>query len=622
MESKTQTNLQTTDRRRRILSVSIGLLCLLLFPALSFFLFEYVSGNPFLIPFWYIKWNIIWICLLYWILFALSGSSRAAIPAASALLFLISAAEAFVMEFRGFPIRIWDILSLKTALSVAGNYTFRISRQMAVSGVTLILANLLAWFFPIRLGNLKKRLAGLLGVSVLSVGAASYFYLYLVPHYHYGINMWDANETYRNYGYIFSTAVSIQYMFSRAPEGYSESRLQEIEEELADSEAPSVQYGDIQPVNLICIMNESLSDLHVAGDFTTNEDYFPFIHSMNENTVKGSLYVPVFGATTANTEYEFLTGDSMHIFPSGIVPFQIYVRNNMTSLVSTLKAQGYTAIGMHPYPGNNWNREEVYRFLGFDRFLDLSFYDSSDLLRNYVSDRSDYERLIDMVNAKTDPSDRLFIFNVTMQNHGGYGEASSNFNETIRLTGDLAGKYRQTDQFLSLMKESDEAFEYLIDYFSRCSQPTMIVMFGDHQPSVENDFYDDIPADPEKERTDEERLIWYQTPFIIWTNYPLPSRSSVRLSSIFLSSLILDRANLSKTPYQQYLLDMMQTLPVVNPIGCMDSDGEFHTWDSLEQADSPYHRLIMDYEYMAYNHALDSGTYTPLFTLRQNDQTP
>ena len=67
--------------------------------------------------------------------------------------------------------------------------------------------------------------------------------------------------------------------------------------------------------HIICIMNESLSDLSVDGKFTTNTEYFPFLNSLTENTVKGKLCMPVFGAMTSNSEFEFLIGDSMYLMP-------------------------------------------------------------------------------------------------------------------------------------------------------------------------------------------------------------------------------------------------------------------------------------------------------------------
>ena len=122
---------------------------------------------------------------------------------------------------------------------------------------------------------------------------------------------------------------------------------------------------------------------------------------------------------------------------------------------------------------------------------------------------------------------------MTMQNHGGYEETYDNFAQEVHLTGEMEGKYPKTDQYLSLMKKSDEALEYLLDYFSQCEEPTMIVVFGDHQPSVEDEFYDEIAGVPSSQVPTPERLMWYETPFIIWTNYEQPSQDLGRLGAVY-----------------------------------------------------------------------------------------
>ena len=74
--------------------------------------------------------------------------------------------------------------------------------------------------------------------------------------------------------------------------------------------------------NIIVIMNEAFSDPSVLGDFTTNEDYMPFVHSLldgADNTISGHLNVSVKGGNTANTEFEYLTGASMAFLPYGSI---------------------------------------------------------------------------------------------------------------------------------------------------------------------------------------------------------------------------------------------------------------------------------------------------------------
>ncbi len=590
-------------------------------PVLSFLLFEWVTGNLFHLSRPFLVLGILWTAVFYLAAFGIFGNTRFSLPLVSLFFYSLSVAETFVMEFRQNPIMLWDIFSLPTALSVAQNYHFSFSMEMKTAGMVLLNINYLFLFFPLRARGLKQRLAAGIGSFGLLAAYVSVFFRQIVPAWALVINMWAMQESYDTYGYILATAVSAQYLVKKPPRGYSHAHLQELAEKIENGtyfagESISENKG-IRPVNFICIMNESLADLRVAGEFTTNKDYFPFLHGLTENTVKGSLCVPVFGAMTSNTEFEFLTGDSMALFPVNTTAYQFYVRPDTKSLVSTLKAQGYRAVAMHPYPPENWNRDKCYASMGFDAFLSWDDFLGSEVLRYYVSDRGNYQKIIEEVEKKESPSDKLFIFNVTMQNHGGYDEVNESFPHEIYLTGENRGKFPKTDQYLSLMLESDRAFQELTEYFSRVDEPTMLVMFGDHQPGIEEEFYNHIAGRPSGEIPDEEHLIWYQTPLVIWTNYSQPSQDLGKLGAVYLSSYVLERANLSMSPFQRFLGRMSKKLPVIHPIGCYGQDGAYYTWEEARSASCPFSTLVQDYEGMVYNHSLDVQKAEALFSLPQ-----
>lgn len=590
-------------------------------PVLSFLLFEWVTGNLFHLSRPFLVLGILWTAVFYLAAFGIFCNTRFSLPLVSLFFYSLSVAETFVMEFRQNPIMLWDIFSLPTALSVAQNYHFSFSMEMKTAGMVLLNINYLFLFFPLRARGLKQRLAAGIGSFGLLAAYVSVFFRQIVPAWALVINMWAMQESYDTYGYILATAVSAQYLVKKPPRGYSHAHLQELAEKIENGtyfagESISENKG-IRPVNLICIMNESLADLRVAGEFTTNKDYFPFLHGLTENTVKGSLCVPVFGAMTSNTEFEFLTGDSMALFPVNTTAYQFYVRPDTKSLVSTLKAQGYRAVAMHPYPPENWNRDKCYASMGFDAFLSWDDFLGSEVLRYYVSDRGNYQKIIEEVEKKESPSDKLFIFNVTMQNHGGYDEVNESFPHEIYLTGENRGKFPKTDQYLSLMLESDRAFQELTEYFSRVDEPTMLVMFGDHQPGIEEEFYNHIAGRPSGEIPDEEHLIWYQTPLVIWTNYSQPSQDLGKLGAVYLSSYVLERANLSMSPFQRFLGRMSKKLPVIHPIGCYGQDGAYYTWEEARSASCPFSTLVQDYEGMVYNHSLDVQKSEALFSLPQ-----
>ena len=128
-----------------------GTVCLILVPCVSYVLFEYVTGNLATVPGDMAVWNIAWIYVLYLAVFAVSGTSRAAVPVVSVALLIISMAEAFVVGFRGRPIMLWDVMAFKTAATVAGNYAFVISHEMKVACLAVVLMNAGLWFAPFRL---------------------------------------------------------------------------------------------------------------------------------------------------------------------------------------------------------------------------------------------------------------------------------------------------------------------------------------------------------------------------------------------------------------------------------------------------------------------------------------
>lgn len=634
-----------------------GFLLLFLMPIFSFVAFETITGN--LLWIWEERMllNILWIAAFTMIVFAVSGTSRIAVPVVSLLLFVLASAEAMVEEFRGTPLMIWDLLAVETAMTVAGNYTIELTDEMREMGRLLLWMNVLVMLFPARLRWWKEWLIGGVGFAGAAVGFVCFFYLSIVPKQGFEINMWEMNDTYRHQGYVLSTAISLKYIIKKPPQGYGPARLNEIYERVTGEEAGEAEeagrtgeaggteetgraeetgkaeeFGKerpntpdeqemipenaqeksadraknpVRPVNLICIMNESLSDLRVVGDFATNQEYFPYMNSLRENTVRGNLCIPVFGSGTSNSEFEFLTGDSMALLPSATIAYQFYVKPGTKSFVSTLKAQGYKTVAMHPYPAENWNRDRCYPYLGFDKFVAGDDYAGCETIRNYVSDRADYQRIIELVEQKERPRDKLFVFNVTMQNHGGYEGSYDNFEEEVCLTGSLRGKYPKTDQYLSLMKRSDEAFQGLTGYFENKEEPTMIVMFGDHQPAVEDEFYDEIYGIPSVDVPAGERLMWYETPFLIWTNYEQPAQDMGRLGAVFLSSYVLKLANLELTPFNRFLLEMSAYIPVVHPIGCYEKDGTFYSWEETRTEACPYQRLIRDYECLVYNHSLE-----------------
>ena len=346
-------------------------------------------------------------------------------------------------------------------------------------------------------------------------------------------------------------------------------------------------------------------------------DAMPFLRSLTENTVKGYAYSSVFGGTTANSEYEFLTGNTTAYLPAGTVPYQMYVSDGDPTLVSQMKALGYRAVAAHPYRSSGWNRPAVYEDFGFDEvYFESDFQDRTymrgDASTGYVTDQSNYENLIRLYEEK-EAGEPLFLFNITMQNHSGYQMSWEGLPREVWLTGELEGRFQTVNQYLSLIYQSDRAAEYLVDYFSQVEEPTMILFFGDHQPQVATNFYTDVLGfEPDTALAERKQMV----PFLIWANYDIPEAQGLELSLNYLSALLMDTANLPMTGYQKYLLDLWQTVPVVNTVGVRDAEGAWH--GEHEALPPETEAAVEEYQMLLYNNVFDKNDRVEgFFTLEE-----
>ena len=189
---------------------------------------------------------------------------------------------------------------------------------------------------------------------------------------------------------------------------------------------------------------------------------------------------------------------------------------------------------------------------------------------------------------------------ISMQNHGGYTETCDNFNEQIRTLGT---GYADANQYLSLLHESDKALEYLISYFENVDDPVEIVFFGDHQPSLNTNFYRMLNGKGLSGLTEDELEHLYTVPFFIWTNYESESKNVEITSFNYLSTLALERAGIALPSYNQFLADMMEVVPAINSRGYYSlTDG---CYKHLDEAEGEEAEWISKYAMLQYNNMFD-----------------
>ncbi len=572
-----------------------GVFALFVFPVVTFYLFDGFTHNAFV----EMKaktqlLNIVFFWLLALCLYGVFRRLNVALMVETVFFLVWGTANYYVLEFRGTPIMPWDIYSVKTAASVAGDYSYSLDERAVwiLVGFGILLLLELCCNLQIKKGKWKIRTV-LSAVSLLCM----LLYTGMVQNDTFIRNwgMYDKLFTptvmCKRDGNLVAFLMELEYLVVEKPEGYDAEEIEEYLAEAGEDENANDMMADMgHRPNIIVIMNEAFSDLSAHGEFETNEDYMPFLRSMQEgaeNTRTGTLHVSVLGGNTANTEFEFLTGSSMAFLPQGSVAYQQYVNGEMPSMASYLKEKGYDTIAMHPYYPSGWERDEVYPRLGFNKFIGIGSFKGDDKVRNYYSDEACYERIIGRYEKRG--SQPLFIFNVTMQNHSGYTGEFENFTADVEVEGATS---IALNNYLSLLKISDDALRGLVGYFSEEEEDTIIVFFGDHQPtaSVSRPVLT-LNGKSTNSLTEEEQMQYYEVPYMIWANYDIEEETEGEMSVNFLASEIFELCGFELPPYWQELDEVREEFPIITAMQIQDTKGNRYEAEDVEEKLNFYQQL-------------------------------
>ncbi len=532
---------------------------------------------------------------LFLILFFLSQSLRFTLWFGSVFFFVFGGIQYYVIEFRGSPAVFGDFLDIGAAAAVGGEYSVQPGKKLLTVGVILLLLCFHVLYRGDRCPALgsklrtAERIAAAAAAVLLVVGIANSgsFRKFVKLSYY------TTTREFHRQGTVLAFIRSILDSRIEAPEGYDPALIRE----LADEYVPKAESynaglgGNVQP-NILVIMDESFSNIDVTGKNGLAAEMLPNYLSLKENAVKGNAMVSTIAGGTARCEYEFNTNGTMHFFRQNLSPYVLFGKNMTFALASQMKEQGYYTAALHPYKRNSYARPGTYAAMGFDEYLSEEAFRDPEYLRYYVSDRSAFDKLTEIIKEKEEPA---FLFEVTMQNHGPYQYEGF---EPGLLVGD--GSCPEANEFASVIRETDRALGELIETLRTCEEPTILVLFGDHLPSMPKEFYQSFNGFT-RESPGAERLLYYQTPYVIWANYDIPEADGAVTSLNYLGVELLKLAGSKLTPYQMYLAELKERFPAFSKVGWCDSAGEQHRYGTDPGKESELDTC----RYIIYNELID-----------------
>ena len=418
------------------------------------------------------------------------------------------------------------------------------------------------------------------------------------------------NEYVSSNGLLF--ALFSEYINSKPsiPNGYkpglSNVILSEYMEQPGDANAA--------PDQIYVIMNESFADFSMLGELKFNEDPLENIHGLTGSYAYGMCAASVFGGYTCNSEYEFLTGESMLFIPPSTNPYMTYTMHQHPSIVSDLDVLGYSSIAIHPFYAQEWKRSTVYPQFGFSNFISgetfsddylidqnmdlfdivdgdiLPFGNDLEYLRGFITDAECYRKVLEV--TAEEESDKNFIFLVTVQNHGGYNRLGG--SECEQLTESSA-----INEYFYLEQISDKSFIDFLNQLEDKNEKIVVLMFGDHQPSFgdHQPYIDKEQLLKSRYFSDEKAYAEdYVVPYIFWSNYDVEWNTPDFVSLNYLSAVLKQNCKLPLTQFDQFRLECMEEYPVITYHFCIDANGEYYSW-----RETPKDEILQEYAIIQYD---------------------
>lgn len=438
-----------------------------------------------------------------------------------------------ILHFRVTPFSAVDFTLIKSAISVSSHYLNLFTIAMIIVAIFVVLIGLICLFRKAPVNEqhgYRKIIFSILccltlSVAIIVLHRSSNSVQALSTHYT------NISEAYENYGFAYCFANSILDTGIKKPEDYSKQSVKKITKALKDE-----KNTDKRP-NIIFIQLESFFDVGYEKNLQFSEDPLPVFHSLQKKYSSGLVTVPTVGAGTVNTEFEILTGMRQHDFGVSEYPYKTVLKSKTSESICTdLKKLGYSTHAVHNNEATFYGRNTVFSNIGFDTFCSMEYMNGlTDSPNGWSNDDVLSREIMKTLDSTSGPD---FTMAITVQSHGKYDGIALD-DPTIKVTGAPERKEQAYEYYVNEIHEVDRMIDTLIKELSNRKEETVLVLYGDHLPSL------DIQKD------DLSNANLYQTQYVVWDNMNLKKKTK-NLHAYQLYAEVLDRIQIHEGMITKY----------------------------------------------------------------------
>lgn len=441
-------------------------------------------------------------------------------------------ANAVLLANRVTPLTASDIFNVSDGIAVMGKY-FKIW-QIVLSSIVFLLAVAFLVFLFIKAPKIVEKVKYIrtviaiaviwpLGFGAIALGLSAN----LIAE-----NFGNLRDCYAEYGFVYCFTNSIFNTGISRPDNYSDETINR----LIDNEGDEKKVKD-KP-NIIMIQLESFYNLNTMKNLTFSEEPQPVFNKMLNECASGYFGVPIVGAGTVNTEFEVMTGMNLDDFGPGEYPFKTCLLDNTCeSICFNLKNYGYKTHAIHNNTATFYGRNVVFSNLGYDTFASKETMNITEFTpMEWAKDFCLTDEIMDTLKS-TKKQD--YIYTISVQGHGSY-PTDGDYDYPIKVSGlDDEALTNQFQYYAWQVNEMDQFIGQLVEELKNFDEHTILVMYGDHLPSL------GVTSE------DIENGDVYQTQYFIWSNYKT-NYTDEDIEAYQLQSKILNKLNMTEGNINNY----------------------------------------------------------------------
>lgn len=308
--------------------------------------------------------------------------------------------------------------------------------------------------------------------------------------------------------------------------------------------------------DVFAVLEESTFDPRMLKACTLPVCTVPMFVPDAYTRANGALTVHTFGGGTWTSEFALHTGLADVLFGNAglYAPYNLAPRVAHT-LPDAFKSAGYRVIAVYSHSGEFLNARNAYADYGFD-----AFYDGTDQGLGWKSTDADLFAVLSKIyleEAAANPDRPLFVFTLTLHQHGPHMKPLATlappFDKPLfpgTFTPGALDDWLNLNlgNYLERVHDSSKMLDDLQALLWKSGRPTVLMHFGDHQPSFDGAMHSIPKRIPDAAGPNSSRVTYY----MLRTSFPMaPMPKYESLDIVYLGSLLLDAAGVPKDAFYQ-----------------------------------------------------------------------